>query len=88
MGDRVDLTSATVDSVSLERALKDAEAANLRVIELSKKFLDSEARVAKLEAELAALRRTLDPRRKVEDLFRRNHTAYAIARRAKRMIGR
>lgn len=88
MGESQDLTPAAVDAVSLERALKDTEVANLRVIELTKDLLDREERVIALEAELVALKRTMDPRRRVEHVFRSNHTLYAVARRTKRMIGR
>jgi len=88
MGESQELTPAAVDAVSLERALQDAEAANLRVIELTKDLLDREARVTALESELAALKRLMDPRRKMEHIFRSNHTLYALARRTRRMIGR
>lgn len=88
MSESQELSPAVVDAVSLERALQDAEVANLRVIELTKDLFEREDRVAELEAELVALKRSMDPRRKMEHIFRSNHTLYTIARRSKRMIGR
>lgn len=88
MGDAPILSAAVVDSVSLERALKDVEAANARAIELTRVLLEREERIAKLEQEMATLIRSLDPRRRLEHTFRKNHTLYALARRAKRMTGR
>lgn len=88
MGDAPKLSPAVVDSVSLERALQDAEVANLRVIELTQTMLDREARIAQLEQENVELKRLMDPRRKLEHVFRKNHTLYALARQAKRMTGR
>lgn len=83
-----ELSPAVVDTVSLERALMDAEAANLRVIELTRNLLEQEERITELKAEIVALKRIMDPRRKAEHLFRKNHTLYVMARQAKRMIGR
>lgn len=88
MGESHDLSPAAVDAVSLERALQDAEVANVRVIELTKDLLDREAQITALSAEVASLKRMMDPRRKIEHVFRSNHTLYVLARRTKRMIGR
>lgn len=88
MGESQELSAAAVDAVSLERALMDAEVANLRVMGLTRDLLDREERIAKLESEIVALKRLLDPRRKAEHIFRSNHTLYVVARRAKRMMGR
>lgn len=88
MDEGQELSPSIVDAVSLERALQDAEAANLRVIALTKDLLDREERIDKLDAEIVALKRLLDPRRKMEHVFRSNHTVYAVVRRTKRMIGR
>lgn len=85
--DRV-LSADAVDSVSLERALKDVEVANARVIELTRGMLEREKRITELEAEVVQLKLMLDPRRKIEHVFRKNHTLYVIGRRAKRMMGR
>lgn len=85
--DRV-LSAATVDSVSLERALKDVEAANARVIALTRQLLQSERRISDLESEIVQLKRLLDPRRRAEHIFRKNHSLYVIGRQAKRMLGR
>ena len=81
-------TPAMVDAVSLDRALQDAEIANLRVVGLVQSLLDREERIAQLEQEIVELKRTMNPRRKVEYVVRRNHTLYALARQAKRMTGR
>lgn len=88
MGESQELSPALVDAVSLERALQDAEIANLRVIALAQDLLAQEERIAKLQAELVALKRVMDPRRKAEHIFRKNHVLYAAARRAKRLTGR
>lgn len=88
MSEREGLTPAAVDAVSLERALQDVEIANRRVIELTQVLLDKEERIAKLSSEVASLKRSMDPRRKAEHVFRKNHTLYVVARRAKRMLGR
>lgn len=88
MGEGQELSPEVVDAVSLERALKDAEVANLRVIALAKDLFDRDEQINKLNAEIVALKRLMDPRRKVEHVFRSNHTAYVLARRAKRMMGR
>lgn len=88
MGDEQKLTAEVVDGVSLERALKDAEIANKRVTDLTAQLLDAEERIAQLSAEIVALKRLMDPRRKVEHVFRSNHVLYAAARRAKGIIGR
>lgn len=85
--DRV-LSADAVDSVSLERALKDVEVANARVIELTRGMLEREKQITELEAEVVQLKLMLDPRRKIEHVFRKNHTLYVIGRRAKRMMGR
>ncbi|MGB4778675.1 hypothetical protein [Microbacterium sp.] len=77
-----------VDSVSLERALQDVEVANLRVIQLTQGMLDREKRISQLEKEIVELKRLLDPRRKMEHVFRKNHTLYVLARQAKRITGR
>ncbi|WDG18950.1 hypothetical protein [Microbacterium sp. Clip185] len=82
------LSPAAVEAVSLERALKDAEVANARVITLTRQLLEHEQRVAELEYEVVQLKRLLDPRRKMEHLFRKNHSLYVIGRQAKRMLGR
>lgn len=82
------LSSAVVDSVSLERALKDVEAANARVIALTRQLLEREQHVSALESEVVQLKRLLDPRRKMEHVFRKNHSLYVIGRQAKRMMGR
>lgn len=88
MTESQELSPAVVDAVSLERALADVEVANLRVIELTKDLLDREEQITKLQSDLVVLKRAMDPRRKVEHVFRSNHTLYALARRAKRMTGR
>lgn len=88
MTDERVLSADAVDSVSLERALKDVEVANARVIELTRRMLEREKRIAELEAEVVQLKLMLDPRRKIEHVFRKNHTLYVIGRRAKRMMGR
>lgn len=88
MGDAPKLSPAVVDSVSLDRALQDVEVANLRVIELTQSVLDQHETIAKLEQEIVALKRLMDPRKKLEHVFRQNHTLHAVARRAKRMTGR
>lgn len=88
MGDSPKLSPAVVDSVSLERALQDAEVANLRVIELTQRVLDREERISQLEQEIVVLKRGMDTRRKLEYIFRKNHTLYVLARQAKRMTGR
>ena len=82
------LSSASVDAVSLERALKDVEVANRRVIMLTNEMLDREERIVALSAELAAVKRTMDTRRRLEHLFRKNHTVFAVVRRARRMVGK
>jgi len=88
MGDERKLTAEVVDAVSLDRALKDAEVANKRAIDLATRLLDAEERIAELNAEIVALKRIMDPRRKMEHVFRSNHVLYAAARRAKGIIGR
>lgn len=88
MGQGQELTTAVVDSVSLERALQDAEIANRRVIELTKGLLEREAQIEKLQIEIVSLKQLMDPRRKVEHVFRKNHALYVMARRARRMMGR
>jgi hypothetical protein len=88
MAEKQELSASVVDGVSIERALQDAEIANRRVMELTQILLDKEERIAKLSADLAALKRLMDPRRKAEHVFRQNHTLYSAARRAKRMLGR
>ncbi|MDY0830351.1 hypothetical protein SK224_14550 [Microbacterium sp. BG28] len=88
MGEPQRLSPQVVDAVSLERALRDVEAANLRVIELTKTMVAREERIATLESEIVRLKRAMDPRRRLEYLFRKNHVLYALARRAKRMTGR
>ncbi|BDI21628.1 hypothetical protein [Herbiconiux sp. L3-i23] len=88
MGENSELTSAVVDAVSLERALKDAEVANQRVITLTKELLDREEKIAKLHATIVAMKRVMDPKRRAEYVLRKNHAVLAIARRTKRMIGR
>lgn len=82
------LSTAAVDSVSLERALKDVEVANARVIELTRGMLEREKRITELESEIVELKRLLDPRRKLEHVFRKNHSLYVIGRQTKRMMGR
>ena len=88
MGHSPELTPTVVDEVSLVRALQDAEAANLRVVALTRNLLESEERVAKLEAEIVALKRLIGPRLRAEHVFRKNHALYVVARRARRMMGR
>lgn len=88
MGQGQELTTEVVDSVSLERALQDAEIANKRVIELTKGLLEREAQIEKLQIEIVSLKQLMDPRRKVEHVFRKNHALYVMARRARRMMGR
>jgi hypothetical protein len=88
MGDAPKLSSAAVDAVSLERALQDVEAANMRVIQLAQQVLDRDERISKLEQEIVVLKRGMDTRRKLEYVFRKNHTLYVLARQAKRMTGR
>ena len=88
MDDGQELSAAAVDAVSLERALQDTEVANLRVIGLAKDVFDRDERIAELDAEIVALKRLLDPRRKMEHAIRSNHIAHSVARRTKRMIGR
>ncbi|KQR93658.1 MAG: hypothetical protein J0I33_08435 [Microbacterium ginsengisoli] len=83
-----ELSPALVGAVSLERALEDAAIANQRAIELAQKLLTSEERVAALSAEVADLKRLLDPRRKLEHLIRQNHSLHVTAQRAKRILGR
>jgi len=83
-----DLTTNVVDGVSLERALQDAEVANKRVIELTRGLLEREAQIEKLQIEIVSLKQLMDPRRKVEHVFRKNHALYVMARRARRMMGR
>lgn len=82
------LTTKVVDGVSLERALQDAEVANKRVIELTRGLLEREAQIEKLQIEIVSLKQLMDPRRKVEHVFRKNHALYVMARRARRMMGR
>lgn len=88
MGKSQELSVAAVDAASLERALMDAEVANLRVMELTRELLDREERISKLESEIVALKRVMDPRRRAEHIVRNNHILYAVARRAKGMTGR
>ncbi|MBN9178528.1 MAG: hypothetical protein J0I43_14340 [Microbacterium sp.] len=88
MSDSVQLSAQVVDSVSLDRALRDVEVANRRVIDLAKDLLDREEQIAKLNTEIVALKRLMDPRRRMEHIFRRNHALYAAVRRTKRMLGR
>ncbi|MGN6127491.1 MAG: hypothetical protein ACTHON_13055 [Humibacter sp.] len=88
MEERQELSSSVVDAVSLEQALRDAEVANIRAIELTRALLEREERIAKLQGELVQLKRAMDPRRRAEHVFRKNHTLYVVARRAKRMMGR
>lgn len=87
MGQKQELTAEAVGEVSLERALLDAEVANRRVIELTRGLLEREARIAKLQIEIVALKQMLDPRRKMEHVFRKNHALYVVARRARKMMG-
>ncbi|MCM3613802.1 hypothetical protein M3672_05025 [Microbacterium enclense] len=82
------LTAKVVDGVSLERALQDAEVANKRAIELTRALLEREAQIEKLQIEIVSLKQLMDPRRKVEHVFRKNHALYVMARRARRMMGR
>ncbi|WJS91745.1 hypothetical protein [Microbacterium testaceum] len=88
MSDDQVLSPAAVEAVSLERALKDVEVANARVIALTRQVLEREERIAELEYDIVQLKRLLDPRRKMEHLFRKNHSLYVIGRQAKRMLGR
>lgn len=88
MGQGQQLTAEVVDSVSLERALQDAEVANRRVIELTRSLLEREAQIEKLQIEIVSLKQLMDPRRKMEHVFRKNHALYVMARRARRMMGR
>lgn len=88
MSDSVQLSATVVDAVSLERALKDVEVANRRVIDLTKKLLDREEQIEQLNAEVVSLKQSMDPRRRMEHLFRKNHAIYAAVRRTKRMMGR
>jgi hypothetical protein len=88
MGDAPKLSPEVVDSVSLERALQDAEVANIRAMELTQQLLEREERIAELEQEIVLLKRGMDPRRRMEHVFRKNHTLYALARQAKRISGR
>lgn len=88
MGETANLTAEVVDAVSLERALLDAEVANKRAIEFAEQLIKRDEKIAKLEAEVVLLKRTLDPRRRLEHIFRRNHALYAVALRAKRMLRR
>lgn len=87
MDESQELSASVVDAVSLARALQDAEVANLRVIALAKEVLDRDERIAKLDAEIVALKRLLDPRRKAEHIIRSNYIVHSVARRTKRMIG-
>lgn len=82
------LAAEVVDAVSLDRALRDAEVANQRVIELTKGMLEREAQIEKLQIEIVSLKQLMDPRRKVEHVVRKNHALYVVARRARRMMGR
>jgi hypothetical protein len=88
MGQGRELSAEVVDSVSLERALQDAEIANRRVIELTRGLLEREAQIDKLRIEIASLKQLMDPRRKIEHVVRKNHALYVVARRARRMMGR
>lgn len=88
MGESHELTPDAVDAVSLERALLDAEVANQRVIAMTKDLFERDERIAKLNTEIVALKRLLDPRRKVEHVIRSNHIVFSVARRTKRIIGR
>lgn len=83
-----ELTPSVVDAVSLERALLDVEAANLRVVELTHKLLDAEERIAKLHRENVLLKRSMSPKRRAEHILRTNRVLYALARRAKKMTTR
>lgn len=87
LGKNQELTAETVDAVSLERALQDAEVANRRVIDLTRGLLEREEQIAKLQIEIVSLKQLLDPRRKMEHVFRKNHALYVVARRARRMMG-
>jgi predicted nucleic acid-binding Zn-ribbon protein len=88
MGEPPKLSADAVEAISLERALQDAEAANARVIALTKGILDREEKIAQLERELVSIKRTMDTRRRIESVVRRNHILYALASRAKRMTGK
>lgn len=88
MGQEQRLTAEVVDSVSLERALHDAEIANRRAIDLTRSLLEREAQIEKLQVEIVSLKQLMDPRRKMEHVFRKNHALYVMARRARRMMGR
>lgn len=87
MGLNKELTEDTVAAVSLERALQDAEVANRRAIELTRSLLEREEQISKLQIEIVSLKQMLDPRRKMEHVFRKNHALYVVARRARRMMG-
>lgn len=87
MGLNPELTAELVDTVSLERALKDAEAANLRVMKLAKDVLERDEQIAKLQAQIVAMKRVMTLKQRAEYVLRKHHAIFAIARRAKRMIG-
>ena len=52
----VDITS-TMDALSLEQALLDAELANARVIDLTRRLLEAHAEVERLRSQLDGLER-------------------------------
>ena len=83
----VDVTAA-LDALSLEQALLDAELANARVIDLTRRLLEAHAEVDRLRVQLEALERGELERVKAERDELAKFKAKLVGSRVYRLAGR